>query len=117
MFGKYCKVVCVIIIASFFSMILLNQCNEGFVTGSEYKPPTLDMNCAPYSKHEQYKKTNVPPFPELSMFVNNKQSHACCPSPYTGSNGCVCVTKEQLKYLNNRGGNRGNIEYNPTPEF
>ena len=43
---------------------------------------------------------------QLAMFANNKFSPNCCPSTYSGSMGCVCATPEQMKYLNERGGNR-----------
>uniref|UniRef100_A0A6C0HG08 Uncharacterized protein n=1 Tax=viral metagenome TaxID=1070528 RepID=A0A6C0HG08_9ZZZZ len=43
---------------------------------------------------------------ELYMFYNNKNSPDCCPSTYSGDNGCVCVSREQMVYLNQRGGNR-----------
>jgi hypothetical protein len=43
---------------------------------------------------------------ELALFSNNTQSPLCCPSTYSGSMGCVCETEAQMKYLNQRGGNR-----------
>lgn len=43
---------------------------------------------------------------ELAIFSNNVQSPICCPSTYSGSDGCVCTTENQMKYLNARGGNR-----------
>lgn len=43
---------------------------------------------------------------ELAIFSNNIQSPLCCPSTYSGSDGCVCATPQQMKYLNSRGGNR-----------
>lgn len=43
---------------------------------------------------------------ELALFSNNAQSPLCCPSTYSGSMGCVCATEAQMKYLNQRGGNR-----------
>jgi hypothetical protein len=52
------------------------------------------------------------PLPEgqLAMFYDNIQSPSCCGegqgSTYSGSMGCVCVAPEQMKYLNERGGNR-----------
>ena len=42
----------------------------------------------------------------LALFADNKQSPECCPSIYSGSNGCVCLSDEQANYLNSRGGNR-----------
>lgn len=40
------------------------------------------------------------------IFNTNKFKPECCPSPYSTSTGCVCMTSEQIKYLNTRGGNR-----------
>ena len=42
----------------------------------------------------------------LALFADNKQSPECCPSMYSGSDGCVCLSDEQANYLNSRGGNR-----------
>ena len=42
----------------------------------------------------------------LVMFAKNKFKPECCPSPYSTSTGCVCMTPEQITYLNTRGGNR-----------
>ena len=48
------------------------------------------------------------PLPEgqLSMFADNKFDPNCCPSTYSTGSGCACVSPEQAKYLNERGGNR-----------
>lgn len=43
---------------------------------------------------------------ELFMFSNNKFDSSCCPSTYSNSMGCACLSTEQAKYLNERGGNR-----------
>jgi len=43
---------------------------------------------------------------ELVLFAKNKFKPECCPSPYSSSTGCVCMTPEQINYLNTRGGNR-----------
>jgi hypothetical protein len=43
---------------------------------------------------------------ELVMFAKNKSKPECCPSPYSTSSGCICMTPEQINYLNTRGGNR-----------
>jgi hypothetical protein len=42
----------------------------------------------------------------LFMFGDNEMRPECCPSTYSGSTGCVCVSENQMKYLNERGGNR-----------
>ena len=43
------------------------------------------------------------------MFYKNKFSQDCCTdsgSNYSTGHGCVCLSKEQSNYLNERGGNR-----------
>lgn len=42
----------------------------------------------------------------MVMFAKNKFKPECCPAPYSSSTGCVCMTPEQITYLNTRGGNR-----------
>lgn len=42
----------------------------------------------------------------LEFFARNKFDAKCCPSFYSGDMGCPCVSPEQMKYLNSRGGNR-----------
>ena len=46
------------------------------------------------------------PEDELLIFDKNKFSPECCPSTYSNGDGCVCASPEQMKYLNERGGNR-----------
>ena len=43
---------------------------------------------------------------ELLIFDSNKFSPDCCPSTYSTGEGCLCASPEQMKYLNERGGNR-----------
>jgi hypothetical protein len=43
---------------------------------------------------------------QLVMFAKNKSKPECCPAPYSTSTGCICMTSEQINYLNTRGGNR-----------
>lgn len=42
----------------------------------------------------------------MSFFENTEFSAECCPSNYTTSSGCACMTPEQMKFLGQRGGNR-----------
>jgi hypothetical protein len=54
-----------------------------------------------------YTGTQVPlPDGELFFFQNNQFKPECCPSPYSASTGCACMSSEQIAYLNSRGGNR-----------
>ena len=44
---------------------------------------------------------------ELDIFAQNPSKPGCCSArTYSTSTGCVCVTPEQMQYLNERGGNR-----------
>ena len=48
------------------------------------------------------------PYEESSYFLQNtKFSLDCCPGTFSNSVGCACLSKEQSKYLNERGGNAG----------
>ena len=58
-------------------------------------------------KANTYVGTAVPlPDGELFFFQNNQFKPECCPAPYSSSTGCACMSTEQIKYLNTRGGNR-----------
>lgn len=48
------------------------------------------------------------PVPEGSMllFKNNDFKPDCCPTNYSNSMGCACITPEQDSFINERGGNR-----------
>ena len=67
---------------------------------SEFGYGTLNNAGAAYTADEPLKNG------ELVMFAKNKSKPECCPSPYSTSTGCVCITPEQINYLNTRGGNR-----------
>lgn len=43
---------------------------------------------------------------ELFFFTDNKFKPECCPSTYSGSTGCACLSQDQVNYINQRGGNR-----------
>jgi hypothetical protein len=43
---------------------------------------------------------------KLEFLAENKFDSKCCPSFYSGDSGCPCISPEQMKYLNSRGGNR-----------
>lgn len=59
------------------------------------------------SKYSQYSGTSMPlPEGQMYMFADNKFKPECCPSTYTSSTGCACITQEQVDYINQRGGNR-----------
>jgi hypothetical protein len=43
---------------------------------------------------------------EMAFFDKTVFRPDCCPSTYTSSSGCACMTPEQMKFLGLRGGNR-----------
>jgi hypothetical protein len=42
----------------------------------------------------------------LFMLENNYSSPKCCPSTFSDSRGCVCMTNNQRQRINSRGGNK-----------
>lgn len=42
---------------------------------------------------------------QMFMFAFNKAAPECCPSPFSTSQGCVCMTNEQLNFIGSRGYN------------
>ena len=70
-------------------------------------PSEINDNANIYSNLEKNEGGPVPlPEEELLFFNRNKFSPECCPSAYSNGDGCVCASPEQMKYLNERGGNR-----------
>tara|TARA_A100001015_G_scaffold176905_1_gene196741 strand:+ start:527 stop:925 length:399 start_codon:yes stop_codon:yes gene_type:complete len=43
---------------------------------------------------------------DMTFLANNKFTPECCPSMYSSSTGCACITPEQGRFLNERGNNR-----------
>ena len=71
------------------------------------KPSAVNDNQNVYSVLEKNEGGEIPlPEGELLIFENNKFSPECCPSSYSNADGCVCASPEQMKHLNERGGNR-----------
>jgi len=60
-----------------------------------------------YSHLKNNTSGDVPlPEGELLLFNENRFDPSCCPSTYSNSSGCACISSEQMQYLNERGGNR-----------
>lgn len=55
---------------------------------------------------KNYVGTPVPLNDTMVIFKDNKFKPECCPSTYTTSTGCACISTDQTQYLNQRGGNR-----------
>jgi hypothetical protein len=55
----------------------------------------------------QYNSGPKIPLPEgeMNFFKDTKFSPSCCPSSYSSSLGCACLSKPQVNYLTTRGGN------------
>jgi len=60
-----------------------------------------NCGCDLYNNKEKNGKINL-----LGFFNKNTFSADCCPSNYTNSHGCLCISKKQSEFLNKRGGNR-----------
>ena len=43
---------------------------------------------------------------KLFSLADNKMGAECCPSPFSGDRGCICMTDAQKKEFLSRGGNR-----------
>ena len=74
----------------------------GPVQGYTGSSPILGTEPLPTPKHP-YDQTDDT---KLYAFANNKQGADCCPSPFSGDLGCVCLTSEQRHLFGSRGGNR-----------
>lgn len=72
------------------------------VAGYSGTPPLLGSEPKPVPERP-YDMANDS---ELFAFQNNKMSADCCPSPFSGDRGCVCLTDKQVADFASRGGNR-----------
>jgi hypothetical protein len=50
----------------------------------------------------------------MFMFAYNRSSPECCPSTFSSSRGCVCMSNNQRNYINSRGSNKTK---NGNPDF
>jgi hypothetical protein len=48
----------------------------------------------------------IPSDLNMALLSENKASVSCCESTYSSSNGCLCLTKDQLEDIKTRGGNK-----------
>jgi hypothetical protein len=109
---------CIIATTSFCSCA--GGVREGFIIGTNLAGAVIDYSMGDgvkgsylvkpdeFDKLESNVKGLGVPLPEgkLSLFGENEMSPNCCPSTYSSSKGCVCATPEQIKFINQRGGNR-----------
>jgi hypothetical protein len=73
------------------------------VAGYSGTPPLLGSEPKPISD-KPYDMANDN---ELFLFEGNRMSADCCPSPFSGDRGCICLTDKQIKEFETRGGNHG----------
>ena len=71
------------------------------VAGYSGTPPLLGSEPKPVSE-KPYDMANDN---ELFQFEGNRMSADCCPSPFSGDKGCICLTSAQVKEFASRGGN------------
>ena len=81
---------------------------KGVIGSWETRPQATGPD-VPYraQQHDTYKGTPVPlPEGQLFLFADNQFKPECCGSSVSSSTGCACITKAQMDYVNQRGGNR-----------
>ena len=80
------------------------QTTEGAtgVAGYSGTPPLLGSEPKPLSE-KPYDMANDN---ELYQFEGNKMGPECCPSPFSGDRGCICLTESQIAEFASRGGNK-----------
>lgn len=80
------------------------QAVEGAVGVAGYNgtPPLLGSEPKPVSE----KPYDMADDNKLFSLANNKMSADCCPSPFSGDRGCICLTDAQTAEFASRGGNR-----------
>lgn len=76
------------------------------VAGYNGTPPLLGSEPKPVPERP-YDMANDQ---ELFQFSGNRMSADCCPSPFSGDRGCVCLTDKQIADFSSRGGNRSSKE-------
>ena len=67
-----------------------------------------NYNSSDWYNHLEANIAGSVPLPsgQLNLMYDNKFHPKCCPSEYSSSTGCACLSVEQAKYLTRRGGNR-----------
>ena len=113
--SKFWLACCGLCLAIFVVLLLQHTYVESFsqITGDMQNTSNWITDAKQYNnsmtknKRHDYKATPVPlPEGELFFFKQNQFQPECCPSDYSSSTGCACMSTEQLDYINMRGGNR-----------
>lgn len=76
------------------------------VAGYNGTPPLLGSEPKPVPERP-YEMANDT---QLFSLATNKISADCCPSPFSGDRGCICLTDAQVAEFASRGGNRSSLE-------
>jgi len=90
---------------------LLCSCSKTYITESfqTVKNEVIDPYLEKLYKPLENNVGGKVPLPDgiLNFFYANKFKPECCqlPQQYSNSSGCACISIEQMKYLNYRGGN------------
>lgn len=69
-------------------------------------------SAAPLYMEQDFESTTIPlPEGQLDFYSGTQFKPECCPSSVSSSTGCACLSKDQIRHLATRGGNRtsGNI--------
>ena len=84
--------------------------NNSYTMGWVQKAKQYASGMGYTNKLNSYKDNVGTPVPlpegELFFFADNKFKPECCPSTYSDSMGCACLSQDQVTYINQRGGNR-----------
>ena len=90
--------------------------NEGYMN----LPPGADLNAPPMGPYDSSKDgwmssehmpvgptpQNKPMEDPLMFLGHNEVKSSCCPSSFSGDQGCVCLTSQDKKLLSSRGRNK-----------
>jgi hypothetical protein len=97
-------------------LALLKGAPLDYRMGSDVKSSWENKSDLKYNGPNDWFKSlenNIAPNPQkmtesgqLDLLADNKFDPNCCPSFYSSSMGCACLSPEQAKYLSERGGNR-----------
>ena len=113
--SKFWSTCCGLCLAIFVVLLLQHTYVESFtqVSGDMQNTSNWITDANQYNnsmrknKRHDYKGTPVPLSEgELFYFKQNQFLPECCPSDYSSSTGCACMSNDQLDYINSRGGNR-----------
>lgn len=96
-------------------LAMLEGADLNYKMGGDVPNSWENQNAGKFESKDWYKslESNTAPDPmkqtesgKMEFLAYNKFDSKCCPSPYTSDAGCACISPEQMKYLNSRGGNR-----------